>query len=341
MRVRITQLDGKLPNLALMRLARWHRSRGDEVVYTRRANRDLLERPYDLVYGSAIFSSSAPALARFRRDFPGAIVGGTGTDSAATIEEIVGGPCDIPDYSDHPEYTASLGFTQRGCRLACKFCGVPAKEGKPRVVNTIAGIWRGAGRPRHIHLLDNDFFGQAEVDWRARLAEIRDGDFRVCFNQGINIRLVTPEVARAAADALIVRRSRKIEFLYRDDQFKRPRLYTAWDNLGDERTFFRGVEALDAAGIPPKHLMAYMLTGFDPAETIDVVEYRFWRMAKIGIKPYPMVYDPKRRDLKDFQKWAVQGVYRTGIPFREFKSTMKKSVVAARAARAAASPTFL
>ena len=33
-RVRITQLDGKLPNLALMKLSHWHKSKGDEVYFT-------------------------------------------------------------------------------------------------------------------------------------------------------------------------------------------------------------------------------------------------------------------------------------------------------------------
>jgi hypothetical protein len=36
---------------------------------------------------------------------------------------------------------------------------VPRKEGKPRSVNTIADIWRGKPWPKHLHLLDNDFFG--------------------------------------------------------------------------------------------------------------------------------------------------------------------------------------
>ena len=31
MKIRLTQLDGSLPNLALMKLAHWRRSRGDEV----------------------------------------------------------------------------------------------------------------------------------------------------------------------------------------------------------------------------------------------------------------------------------------------------------------------
>ena len=39
--VRVTQLDGKLPNLALMRISAWHRSRGDEVHFHRKPIPDL------------------------------------------------------------------------------------------------------------------------------------------------------------------------------------------------------------------------------------------------------------------------------------------------------------
>ena len=115
---------------------------------------------------------------------------------------------------------------------------MPEKEGKPKSVATIADIWRGPGHPKHIHLLDNDFFGNPE--WRERLAEVRDGGFKVCFNQGINVRILTNEIARELAT-----------INYRDDGFKTKRLYTAWDSLGDERIFFRGVDRLEAAGVPP------------------------------------------------------------------------------------------
>ena len=50
-RVRITQIDGSLPNLALMRLARWHRDRGDEVTFRDTVERDLFEPTYDLSDG--------------------------------------------------------------------------------------------------------------------------------------------------------------------------------------------------------------------------------------------------------------------------------------------------
>ena len=47
MRIRLTHIDGKLPNLALMRLAAWHRAHGDEVVLTRSLDRMQFEGDYD------------------------------------------------------------------------------------------------------------------------------------------------------------------------------------------------------------------------------------------------------------------------------------------------------
>jgi len=222
--VRLTQLDGKLPNLALMRLARHHRHRGDEVHFTRALERGLFEPEYDRVYGSAIFAFSSERVARLRRAFPDAIVGGTGSGSNVQIEDIEPGAPDALDYTDYPDFLPSIGFTQRGCRLSCKFCVVPTKEGRPRSVNTISDIWRGPGHPKQLHLLDNDFFGQPAEDWRARLHEIRDGGFVVCFSQGLNIRKIDDE---AAAELATVE--------YRDDQFERRRLYTAWDNHAGAR----------------------------------------------------------------------------------------------------------
>src|SRR5215472_13752866 len=77
LRVRLTQLDGILPNMALMKLAAFHRARGDEVVFSRSPYRSPTEGEYDRVYGSAIFSFTAQRVERFRAAFPDAVVGGT------------------------------------------------------------------------------------------------------------------------------------------------------------------------------------------------------------------------------------------------------------------------
>jgi hypothetical protein len=323
--IRLTQLDGKLPNLALMRLAHWHRERGDAVAFTRSPYRHLDEPDYDRIYASVIFDYSRPQLARLLAEFPGAIVGGTASGSNRTVENIIG-PWSKVSYDDYPGFAASLGFTQRGCRLSCKFCVVPAKEGKPQTVATIADIWRGEGHPKHLHLLDNDFFGQPEDQWRTRLAEIREGGFKVCFNQGLNVRLITAEAARELA---------RVD--YRDDSFTTKRLYTAWDNLKDEAVFFKGVETLEAAGVPPTHLLAYMLIGFDKNETWARLFHRFEKMVARGIRPFPMIYGDKHktlplggyngrvghRPLWQFQKWVIRRYYEI-LTFEQFDNNAKR-----------------
>jgi hypothetical protein len=310
MNVRITQLDGKLPNLALMRLSAWHRAQGHDVRFTRSPYRHLDEPVYGRVYGSAIFDFSKTRAERLAAEFPGAIISGTGVGNPVNVEDIIGADVGL-DYSLYPDFTASIGFTQRGCRLSCKFCVVPWKEGKPKDANTVAELWRGEPWPRHIHLLDNDFFGGPS--WRDRIAEIRDGAFKVSFTQGINVRAMTPEVAQAIASVQ-----------YRDNEFKQRRLYTAWDNLKDEEVFFCGVDMLEAAGVPPTHLMAFMLIGFDKRETWERIMHRFERMVARGIRPYPMVFDNDRRDLKRFQRWVVTGLYRA-VPFSEYDPSRKAS----------------
>lgn len=326
MRVRLTHIDGKLPNLALMKLARFHRDRGDEVHFTKSVERDMLEPEYDRVYGSAIFSASADRVARFREQFPGAIVGGThDMTNLQTVEQFLGvEESERYDYSIYPRFEASIGFTQRGCRLKCGFCVVPRKEGKPRAVNTIADIWRGAPYPKHIHLLDNDFFGSP--DWRERVREIIDGGYRVCLNQGINVRLLNDEAAQALAS-----------IPYYDDSFKTRRLYTAWDNIGDEARFFAGIDTLERHGVPPRHVMAYMLVGYDKRETWERVLYRFHKMVARGIRPFPMIYGDRFRSLPsggyngrvdhkplwEFQKWAIRRYYELIPRFEDFDNNAK------------------
>src|SRR5215471_3021559 len=124
MKIRLTQIDGKLPNLALMKIAHYHRARGDEVVFKRAEHfrrsdskielgHDMLEpRNYDLVYASAIFNFSAKRVAQFRTQFPQAIIGGThDLADRKTVEDVIGIAEGAPvDYSIYPEFDASIGF---------------------------------------------------------------------------------------------------------------------------------------------------------------------------------------------------------------------------------------
>lgn len=308
--IRLTQIDGKLPNLALMKLSHWHKAQGDNVYLTRHIERDMFEPDYDIVYGSTIFSFSEKHTERFVKNWPEAILGGTGTwakalldsgiskDIGRTVEsEVIGRGYEFYDYSIYPEYQWSIGFSARGCRLRCGFCVVPQKEGRPRPTNTIYDIWR-EGTEKNICLLDNDFFGQDKTQLEKRINEILEGGFKVCFNQGINVRLIDDNAAYWLS-----------HLPYYDDQFKTRRLYTAWDNLKDEEIFFRGVSKLETAGVPPTHLMVYMLVGYDPNETWERIFHRFNKMVERGIRPYPMVYNNNNKELKRFQRWVIRRHY--------------------------------
>ena len=136
--MRLTHLDGKLPNLALMKLAHWHRSQGAQIAFTKRVERHPNEPDYSHVYGSATFQSRE-RVEEFKRHFPDAVIGGTydlsGNGHRSSRTRHRSGPA--RRLLDLSGFTGSIGFTQRGCRLKCGFCVVPKKEGKPRSVNTI------------------------------------------------------------------------------------------------------------------------------------------------------------------------------------------------------------
>jgi hypothetical protein len=304
LKVLLFQLDGKIPNIALMRLAAHHRALDNEVAFrwTGSPRRELWDSP-DVVFASTIFEKTRPVVDQLLREFPAAIVGGTGIDVASNLEAF-GVTTTRQDYSLYPKWKQSIGFTQRGCRLRCPFCVVPRKEGAMRGELTIAELWRGDPFPRELILLDNDFFGQP--DWRARLNEIRNGGFKVSFNQGINVRFITDEAAEAIGS-----------IDYRDDSMKVRRIYTAWDNKRDEDRLFVGLRRLVRYGVKPDHIMVYMLIGYWPGETEEDRLYRQAKLRAFGCRPYPMPFE-RTRELVGFQRWVV-GAYDKRVAWSDFK----------------------
>lgn len=331
MRILLLQLDGKLPNVALMRIAAHHRAQGDDVelrnARTVAAVHPGLWDDHHRVYASLIFDSTRPVAEELRRIRPDAIVGGTGWDLSTTVEAHGIETLD-QDYSIYPKFTASIGFSQRGCRLECKFCVVPQKEGKVRAEHTIWDLWRGEPYPKNILLLDNDFFGQPE--WLVRCNELIAGNFKVSFSQGINARMLDDSTASAIAS-----------LRYYDDQFKDRRIYTAWDSRKDEDRLFRGLDALTRNGVKPQQIMVYMLIGYwrqcpkchreFPAdvvrcpkdlsplldETHDVRDYRRQRLRDYGARPYPMPF-VRSPELVGFQRWVLANGADKTVPWEDW-----------------------
>ncbi len=307
MKTLLLQLDGKLPNIALMRIAAHHRDAGDEVELRRTPTIRSVEPKwwdrFDRVYASAIFERSRPVADRVREVYSGAIVGGTGVDEVLTLESI-GITTLRQDYSDYPKWRQSIGFTHRGCRFSCWFCKVRLTEpGGVRNQQTIYDLWRGEPWPRELILLDNDFFGKP--DWRECIEAIRSGGFKVSFNQGINARCLTEDAAAALASVD-----------YRADDMKSRRIYTAWDSIGDETKLFRGLDALKRHGVKPDNIMVYMLIGGD--DTPEDREQRRRRLREFGARPYPMPY-VRTPELVGFQRWVI-GAYDKRIPWDRWRA---------------------
>ena len=139
-----------------------------------------------------------------------------------------------------------------------------------------------------------------------RIQEMLDGGFKVCFNQGLNVRMITAESAVQVA-----------RLQYYDDSFTKKRIYTAWDNFKDEPIFMRGIQLLLSAGIRADEIEVYMLIGYDKTETWDRIFDRLNKMVALGLRPFPMVFNNERKDLKLFQKWVVRRYYEI-IPWAEF-----------------------
>lgn len=122
------------PNLALGKLARYHRQRGDEVEWA------IPFYHYDRLYMSKIFNFSPDDLTCY--DAVEVIKGGTGYDITSKL------PAEVeilqPDYSIWPSVPAdtAYGFLSRGCPNRCPWCVVPKKEGGGSAIH-------GRGRNRH------------------------------------------------------------------------------------------------------------------------------------------------------------------------------------------------
>lgn len=311
MNVLFFAIGGRMDNLAGMRAAAHYRALGHRFTLRRvgnvRAVEPMLDDPkWDLVLASTIFEDMRPVAQRVVDIYPGAVIGGTGWRIESSLSEIGIDPDGPVDYSDSLQ-SYSLGFAMRGCRLKCRFCVVPRKEGKARSASTIAGIWRGDPWPRHIVLLDNDFFGNPE--WPSLVDELNAGRFKVDFCQGINARFLDDETAAAIA-SVDYRAAPRMETR---------RIRTAWDGRKDEKRLFAGLEALVTHGVKPDHIEVYMLIGEEAGETHADRDYRRARLREFGCRPYPMPYRRDDPDVCWFQGWVI-GAYDKSIPWEEWRA---------------------
>lgn len=278
MNVGLIDVDGhNFPNLALMKLSAYHKALGNSV----EMYQPWLSGHVDRAYMAKVFT--------FTKDYPynvdadEIVQGGTGyfyPDGGECLADDIEHA--MPDYSLYGITDTAYGFLTRGCPRGCGFCIVAHKEGrKSHKVADLSEFWNG--QP-NINLLDPNIL--ASKDHIDLLGQLADSRALVDFNQGLDIRLTTPE------NIAILNRTRV------------KRIHFAWDNAKDDLTeyFKRFTEMYKRKSRSGK--CVYVLTNYD--STMDENLFRIYTLRDLGYDPYVMVFEkwkaPKR--LKELQRWV-------------------------------------
>lgn len=187
MKIGLIDVDGhNFPNLALMKLSAYHKAKGDDVEWY-----SIFEPMYDVVYMAKVFTHTND-YNQVIQNSRQIIKGGTGYDLTSKLpqeaEKIV------PDYSLYPsiDQKTAYGFLTRGCIRKCPWCVVPKKEGGIKPYQDVDEI-AVDGRTSLI-LMDNNILAAGDYG-REQIEKIIQKGYRVDFNQAMDARLVTPEVA--------------------------------------------------------------------------------------------------------------------------------------------------
>lgn len=188
MKIGLIDVDGHhFPNLALGKISRYHKQQGDSVEWY-----DPFEH-YDKVYMAKVFT--------FTQEYGYFInadeveKGGTGYDIHKTLPDFIDRL--QPDYSiyNNVDNKTAYGFLTRGCPNKCFWCIVPKKEGKQHPYMDVEEI-AIEGRTNLI-LMDNNVL--ASEYGLQQIEKIIEKGYRVDFNQGLDSRLVTDDVAKLLA----------------------------------------------------------------------------------------------------------------------------------------------
>lgn len=260
MRIGLIDVDGHsgFPNLALMKLAAWHKSKGDSVEWYS----PMFSGHMDRVYMSKVFTFTDDF--EYYIDADEIVKGGTGYKDYTTVlpDEI---ESTFPDYSLYPKADYAIGFLTRGCIRNCPWCVVPKKEGKIHASN----IWENIKRPDSdkILFLDNNVLAH---EHGIRQIEYLGGgvDVKIDFNQGLDARLIDDTVAKLLAKC-------------RWNTYLR----LSCDTSGMIPVVKRTVELLGKHGLSPYKVFVYTLV-----QDVEEAHDRIVEIASTGAQPFAQPY---------------------------------------------------
>lgn len=286
------------PPLGLLKLSTLHKSQGHKVRFVRGVALVTRFVPDEIKITSLFTWAWRPvweAVAFYRALFPRAKISLGGIYASLTpdhakqsgADEVVTGLVKevedlLPDYSLVPDWhknrAASILFSSRGCIRKCGFCSVPKLEGKPFQIRATTRV-KHLVHPDHkrVILWDNNILGESQ--WNDVFSELKELNLEVDFNQGLDARLITEEVAHALTGLRL------------------PTIRMAYDFPQMRESIRRAISNLKAAGLTDRQMRytsCYVLYNYK-----DTPEDLFVRVRDLlawGIAAYPMRYQPLNGD---------------------------------------------
>jgi len=181
----LVDVDGRIPNVALMKLSGFYRREGYRTKLVRGDRWDVDSA--EQVYASCVFNCalSLRRVRKLRERFGDVLkIGGSGLDLKLRLPtEIEEFPADFSLYSEMGD--RAIGFLTRGCPFKCPFCVVPQKEGIPRQVSGLDELLQNRTK---VVLLDDNILAHPQAD--DLLSEMAERKLEVNFNQTLDLRLV-------------------------------------------------------------------------------------------------------------------------------------------------------
>lgn len=274
----------RYPPLGLLKLATYHRERGDEVKLVRGPTKSL--NPPSRIYVTSLFTWDWKpvweAVRFYKTQYPRAAVWLGGIYASLIPEHARLSGADrvweglfpeadqlLPDFSLVPEWTTSLAFASRGCTRRCGFCSVPKLEGPlvPGSGSVSRLIYPGH---KKVVFFDNNILGSPQ--WRDVFAELAELKIQSDFNQGMDARYMTDDVATALT------------------KMKCPVIRMAYDYLGVRPYVERAIVILKGHGVSGKRLVFYVLYNY--TESPDDFFRKVRDLLTWGVVAYPMRYEP-------------------------------------------------
>jgi hypothetical protein len=282
------------PPLGLLKLSSLYKAQGHEVRFVRGLALVTRFVPDEIKVTSLFTWAWKPvweAVAFYRALFPKAKISLGGVYASLTPEHARESGADevhvglipeaedlMPDYSIVPEWhqnqAASILFSTRGCIRSCGFCAVPKLEGKPFTIRPSTRI-KHLVHPDHkrVILWDNNVLGEAHFP--DVVQELKDLNAEADFNQGLDARLVTDEVALALRDLRVPTIRFAYDFVSMRTQVKEAIIRLGKAGFGNRR--FR-------------HVTCYVLYNYKDTPH-DLFE-RVRDLLAWGVAAYPMRYQP-------------------------------------------------